>query len=131
MKSSTLKGCGEEKARGALHPKCRSERGRISPCLLCIFFSLCFFFFFFCLRKRRRHCLLLSCFCSLHTSHPFLPTSPSYLFMSYCCNKESDKLASPSSLCLRRRRRRGQLFSSGVTEQKAMTSYYHCLFLCV
>jgi len=30
VESSTLKECGEEKARGALHPKCRSERRNVS-----------------------------------------------------------------------------------------------------
>ncbi len=57
VESSTLKECGEEKARGAFHPKCRSKRkkGKFSPFfpfffLLYDFFFFVFFFFFLCLR---------------------------------------------------------------------------------
>ncbi len=64
VESFMLKECGEEKARGALHPKCKSERYR--PSLFCIFFllydffSLCVFFFFLLLEKKKmpkRKCL--------------------------------------------------------------------------
>jgi hypothetical protein len=52
LESSTLKECGEEKAIGALHPKCRSERKKVIsfPSLhffFFSFFSLCFPFFSF------------------------------------------------------------------------------------
>ncbi len=61
VESSTLNERGEEKAREALHPKCRSERKKVSS-----FFSLHFCFFyvffpFFLLEKKKT--LLLS---SLH-----------------------------------------------------------------
>jgi len=46
-----LKECGEEKAKGAFHPKCRSERRTISSFLSLHFFFLYGFFFFF-LEKR-------------------------------------------------------------------------------
>ncbi len=71
VESSTLKEHGEEKARGVFHPKCRSERRKVSsfPSLhffffLMVLFSLCFFLFL-CLRRRwrRRHRLPLSFFC--------------------------------------------------------------------
>jgi hypothetical protein len=62
VESSTLKECGEEKARGALHPKCRSERKKASSLpSLHFFFSMVFLFSFFChlLEKkkipRRKH----------------------------------------------------------------------------
>jgi hypothetical protein len=45
VESLTLKECGEEKARGTLHPKCRSERRKVSSFLLYIFFLLYGFFF--------------------------------------------------------------------------------------
>jgi hypothetical protein len=46
VESSTLKERGEEKARGVLHLKCKSERKKVSyfPSLH-LFFSLWFFFF--------------------------------------------------------------------------------------
>ncbi len=54
VESSTLKECGKEKARGVLHPKCKSERRNVSSLfslhfffLLCGFFSLCFSFWSF------------------------------------------------------------------------------------
>jgi hypothetical protein len=59
VESSTLKKCGEKKTRGALHPKCRSERRKVSslPSLHFFFFYmiffLCVFFFFFYLKRRR------------------------------------------------------------------------------
>ncbi len=58
MESSTLKECGEEKARGAFHPKCRSERRKVSSLLSLHFFSslwfffLCVFFSFLLLEKK-------------------------------------------------------------------------------
>ncbi len=66
VESSTLKKCGEKKTRGALHPKCRSERRKVSslPSLHFFFFYmiffLCFFFFFLLLEKKKmlkRKCL--------------------------------------------------------------------------
>ncbi len=54
VESSTLKECGEEKARGVLHPKCRSERRKVSSFPSLHFFLLYgFFFLFFYLRRRR------------------------------------------------------------------------------
>jgi len=59
-KSSTLKECGEEKAKGALHPKCKSNRRKVNSFPYLHFFSsLWFFFSFFLLLKkkmsRRKH----------------------------------------------------------------------------
>jgi hypothetical protein len=46
VESSTLKECGEEKARGAFHPKCRSKRRKVSAFPSLHFFPfLCVFFF--------------------------------------------------------------------------------------
>jgi len=64
VETSTLKECGEEKARGVLHPKCKSERRKVSSFLFLhfffsmIFLSLCVSFSFY-LRRRmpRRKCL--------------------------------------------------------------------------
>jgi hypothetical protein len=56
VESSTLKEFGEEKARGTLHPKCRSKRRNVSsiPSLHYYFFNLFFsFFLFLCLKRRR------------------------------------------------------------------------------
>ncbi len=59
MESSTLKECGEGKARGTFHPKCRSKKRKVSSLLSLHFFSFLwfcffvFFFLFFCLRRRR------------------------------------------------------------------------------
>ncbi len=47
-KSLALKECGEEKVRGALHPKYKSERINEALSLLCIFFSFLWFYFFVC-----------------------------------------------------------------------------------
>jgi hypothetical protein len=48
VESSTLKECGKEKARGVLHPKCKSERRKVSSLFsLHVFSSLWFFFFVF------------------------------------------------------------------------------------
>ncbi len=59
-----MKECGEEKARGAFHPKYRSERKKLNsvPFLHFFSFSMVFFFlcFFFLLEKKnmkRRRCL--------------------------------------------------------------------------
>jgi hypothetical protein len=60
VESSTLKEHGEEKARGMLHPKCRSERRKVSSLLSLHFFFLCVFFSFLLLEKKktlRRKCL--------------------------------------------------------------------------
>jgi hypothetical protein len=52
-----LKECGEEKARGTLHPKCINERRKVNslPFLHIFsylwFFFLCVFFLFFILRR--------------------------------------------------------------------------------
>jgi drug/metabolite transporter (DMT)-like permease len=58
VESSTLKECGEEKVRGTLHPKCRSERRKVSSLLSLHFFLLYDFFFlcvflFFLLEKKK------------------------------------------------------------------------------
>jgi hypothetical protein len=59
VESSTLKKCGEEKARKVLHPKCKSEKRKVSSLhplhfiFLCGFFFLCVFFFSFYLRRKR------------------------------------------------------------------------------
>jgi hypothetical protein len=51
LESSTLKECGKQKARGVFHPKCKSEKRKVSSLLsLHFFFSMVFFsfvFFFF------------------------------------------------------------------------------------
>jgi hypothetical protein len=65
VECSTLKECGEEKARRALHPKYRSKRKKLNflPFLHFFFFSMVFFFFvfFFLLlekkKMKRRRCL--------------------------------------------------------------------------
>jgi hypothetical protein len=65
VESSTLKECGEEKTRGALHPKCRSEGRKVNSFPSLHFFSylwfffLCVFFSFLMLEKKipRRKCL--------------------------------------------------------------------------
>jgi hypothetical protein len=50
---------GEEKARGALHPKCKSERRKVSSLLslhfffFYAFFFICFFFFFLLFEKKK------------------------------------------------------------------------------
>jgi hypothetical protein len=46
VESSTLKEHREEKARGALHPKCRSGRTKVSSLLSLHFFFLYGFFVF-------------------------------------------------------------------------------------
>jgi hypothetical protein len=56
-----LKECGEEKARGAFHPKCRSERKKVSsfPSMHIFSFSMIFIFFFvffFPLSLKKRRC---------------------------------------------------------------------------
>jgi len=49
MESLTLKECGEEKARRALHLKCKSKRRKVSSLfsLHFFFFSMVFFFLVF------------------------------------------------------------------------------------
>jgi hypothetical protein len=49
VESSTLKEWGEEKVRGALHPKCRSKRRKVSslPSLHFLFPLCCIFFFLY------------------------------------------------------------------------------------
>ncbi len=119
VESSTLKEREEEKARGALHPKCKSERRKASsPPLLYVFFS------FFLLEKKKTPSS--SSFKFLFPTYcPPAPTYPSCLFLCYCCSEEGDrsKLSSPSSLCLKRRKRWQQLvtiafFSIGVAWKK-------------
>jgi len=45
VKSLTLKECGEEKAKGMFHPKCRRK--------VSSFFTLHLFIYFLCLKRRR------------------------------------------------------------------------------
>jgi len=53
-----LKECGEEKARGTLHPKCKNERkkGSSLPSLHYFFFFMVFFlcYFFFLLLEKKK-----------------------------------------------------------------------------
>jgi len=44
VESSTLKKCGEEKVRGALHPKCKNERRKVNSFPSLHFFSSLWFF---------------------------------------------------------------------------------------
>jgi hypothetical protein len=75
-KSSTLKECGEEKATRALHPKCRSERRKVSS-----FLSLHFVFFEIFFKKKnlfeKKKTPLSSCFMFLFPT--YLPHPPTYL----------------------------------------------------
>ncbi len=59
VESSTLKECGKEKARGAFHRKCKSERRKVISFLslhfffLYDFFFFVFFFLFFYLKRKK------------------------------------------------------------------------------
>ncbi len=116
-----------QKKRFIPNAKVKEEKVSSFPSLFS--FPLCFFFFPY-LKRRKCHCLLLSRFY-------FLPTSPSYLFLCYYCNKKGDnnKLPLRSSMCLKRRRRRWQLvtiafFSTGVELKKKTMAMHHHFLLC-
>jgi AAA+ ATPase superfamily predicted ATPase len=55
-KSSTLKECGEEKAKGVLHTKCKSNRREVNSFLSLqfFFFSMVFLFFSFALLEKKK-----------------------------------------------------------------------------
>jgi hypothetical protein len=53
VESSTLKECGKEKARGVLHPNCRSERRKVGSFFFLHFFLLCVFFIYLLLKKKK------------------------------------------------------------------------------
>ncbi len=131
----------ELNARGMLHPKCKSEKRKVNslPSL-----ELFFYVFFSALEEEDAIVFFFHIFVSYLPSPPLLPpsyltprlvflcatiatNSLSYIFMCYCCSEEdnSNKLLSPSFLCLRRKKRLWQLptlFLMALLQKKVMTT---------